>query len=144
MAFPGSGIHFYIFEVPSQPKQDGFLKKIPSPFSTVKVMLQPIERIALLLQPKDEFYNWLAQADRKAGSENNDAFRNDPTVYLIEPFYTLQEKEKFLQDHYLELWRNELSLWHEEELWPTDMSLGQFLQWFDLHLHREVFQLHAP
>ncbi|MFN3554871.1 MAG: hypothetical protein ACK4VN_02785 [Bacteroidales bacterium] len=107
-------------------------------------MLQPIERIALLLQPKDEFYNWLAQADRKAGSENNDAFRNDPTVYLIEPFYTLQEKEKFLQDHYLELWRNELSLWHEEELWPTDMSLGQFLQWFDLLLHREVFQFHAP
>jgi len=45
----------------------------------------------------------------------------------------------YIDEIYLQLFKMELASWYEEEsLWPKDLSLKAFWEWFNVEIHSTV------
>ncbi len=99
----------------------------------------PTQYSALVLERKDKFYKWLAVANKKAPRDEN-FYPGDHGVYLIENVITASELKEFLQSEYLGLFESELAEWHPSELWPADLTIELFMEFFYPNVHRQVYR----
>jgi len=103
--------------------------------------IQSKDFTALVLKRKQAFLDWLKEADRRAMSENDHDFAGDYGTYLVKIVSTTSEIENFLRNQFKELFENELREWHEPEFWPEDISYELFCQWFEVEVHRQVYEV---
>lgn len=106
----------------------------------VSIVRDFANRSALVVIPKEPFKEW-AELYNEGTVESLSEHVNEKHVYLIEFFY----KDNFrdiLSQYYEEIFESELSTWNYiEDEWPKDRSIDMFLEWFDVSLTNDIFDL---
>ena len=68
-----------------------------------------------------------------------DSLRSDCTVILLPEFNEPEEAVAHIDEQYEQLFKVEVASWYDDEdLWPKDMSLKAFWEWFDVEIHSTV------
>lgn len=96
-----------------------------------------VDRSVAVIKPKAPFLNWLnAVPDNDMIDLSLDALRADCTVLLLPEFDEPEDAISHIDELYEQIFRMELASWYEDEdLWPKDMSLKTFWEWFDVEVH---------
>ncbi len=93
-----------------------------------------------MLVRKKAFCQWLRDADRRAGSDQEPLYTGDYGVYMVDGLHTPAAVTDFVESHYRQLFENELREWHEPDLWPKNRDYDTFCQFFEVQVHRQVYQ----
>jgi hypothetical protein len=92
-----------------------------------------LNRLLVVVTPKEPFAKWVARTDPKDKSPPTLAdIRRESTAYLIEECVMEDEYPRALRRHFHEIFENELAGWYTlEETWPKIRSFTMFQDWFD-------------
>lgn len=104
-------------------------------------MIKITDFTALVLARKEPFYHWLEEANQQSRGDDDNAYAGDHGNYLVKDVHTQAEVEVYLKANFRILWENELREWHEPSLWPQNMNYELFCQWYDVQVHRQVYEL---
>ncbi|OOG21459.1 hypothetical protein B1C78_16210 [Thioalkalivibrio denitrificans] len=99
-----------------------------------------LNRAALLLKYKEPAVRWINEADPYPDGKilTIEDVNRERTVYLISDADagTDDDVRRWVEANFLSLWEWELEGWYtDERLWPTDQTLNQFDEWFDVEYH---------
>lgn len=95
-----------------------------------------VDRSVAVIKPKEPFLTWLNSVPGNDMDLSLDSLRSDCTVILLPEFNDPEEGVAHIDEIYEQLFKMELASWYEEEsLWPTDVSLKAFWEWFDVEIH---------
>ena len=104
-----------------------------------------INRAAILLKYKEPAIRWVN--DPELGDEIDHTefteyeINSERTVYLIsdEDAETDESVSQWIELNYINLFQNELDSWiTDESMWPQDLSLGLFYEWFEVECHTMI------
>lgn len=99
-----------------------------------------VDRSVAVIKPKEPFHQWLHAVPGNDVDLTLDSMRTDCTVILLPEFVDPEEGVAYLDDIYEQLFKMELASWYEDPaLWPADLSLKAFWEWFDVEIHSTVF-----
>ena len=74
-----------------------------------------------------------------------DKIRLDVNSYLLPEVEEIEDGINIIDEKYDEIFYLELSSWTEdEELWPKDLSLEMFWQWFDVEIIPTIIDICEP
>ena len=103
-------------------------------------MQEILNRSALFVRPKNPFKEW-AKLYNESPMEDLNQRLKEKHIYLIERFH----QENFfdiLKPYYLEIFEYELLSWNGyKSEWPQNRSLELFLEWFDVKLCEDLYDL---
>lgn len=100
---------------------------------------ESINRNAILIRPKEPFFNWL-----------NALFKDDTPVlekeenniYLIREMDSNEHIDRWIKKNFDDLFVNELNDWYTDESgWPTNRTYKMFCEWFDVEINSMVLDL---
>ncbi|WP_293761931.1 hypothetical protein [uncultured Aquitalea sp.] len=100
-----------------------------------------VDRAVAVVKPKQPFLDWL---NAVPGNEDMvdlslDSLRSDCTVILLPEFNQPEEAVAHIDEIYEQLFKMEVASWFDDEaVWPADMSLKTFWEWFDVEIHSTV------
>lgn len=96
-----------------------------------------VERSVVVLKPKQPFLDWINNSfDNVPQHLTLSALRLDCNSYLIPEVEEIEDGIKYVDSKYTELFALELATWTEDEtLWPTDLSLKMFWEWFEVFVY---------
>jgi len=99
-----------------------------------------VDRSVAVIKPKAPFLDWLNKVpDNDMVDLTLEALRSDCTVILLPEFNEPEEGVAYIDEIYEQLFKMELASWYEDDaLWPTDLSLKAFWEWFDVEIHSTV------
>jgi len=105
-------------------------------------MLKILNRTAVIITPKQAFYDMLAGIMGEEAEQASAPYTDDEsTVYLIEET-DLDEpatKER-LKSCYIEICREEINGWFtDQSKWPTHITWKDFTTWFHISIQTMVF-----
>lgn len=97
-----------------------------------------VNRGFISVQPKQAFWDWANEFESEFDfSEDNNV---EPNIYLIEDDF--MEVEPLIEQNFKVIFSNELSVITEnEEDWPKNRKLEDFLNWFVIDFGTTVFDL---
>lgn len=96
---------------------------------------------ALEVIPKEPFLNWLNKLEVELELQKTtlDTLIDDTYIYVIKLDSYEEEIEEYLEEHFSQIFKNELETWSlEVEKWPEDRSLEVFNEWFECKVHNMV------
>lgn len=97
---------------------------------TKNTLPQEINRSALIVRPRQALEDWINQVE---GKKVFDLSRADSSVYLIPEEFDTEDPAIALQPHYKQIFESELESWYtDRSLWPADLSLASFRNFFDI------------
>lgn len=99
-----------------------------------------VDRSVAIIKPKQPFHDWLKSVpDQDMVDLSLDALRADCTAILLPEFDEPEEAVSHIDEIAEKLFRLELASWYEDDsLWPADLSLKAFWEWFDVEIHSTV------
>lgn len=98
-----------------------------------------VDRSVAIIKPKEPFHQWLLAVPDNDADLTLESLRSDCTAILLPEFIDPEEAVSYLDDHYEQFFKMELASWYEEPgLWPADLSLKAFWEWFDVEIHSTV------
>lgn len=98
-----------------------------------------VDRSVAVIKPKEPFLQWLNSVPGNDMDLSLDSLRTDCTVILLPEFTDPEEGVSHVDEMYEQLFKMELASWYEDEsLWPKDLSLKAFWEWFDVEIHATV------
>ena len=99
-----------------------------------------VDRCIAVIKPKKPFLEWLkSMPDNDMFEVSLDVLRSDCTVLMLPEFDEPEQAIAYIDDISEQLFKVELATWYEDEkLWPADMSLKTFWEWFDVEVHSTV------
>ena len=102
-----------------------------------------IDRMALVLQPKEAFIAWLKEIHKEefAKEEGSEELTmlTEPSVILIPVIEDDEAFENYIKLHYAAWLAYEFGSWCEnEQEWPEQRDLEAFQEYFDVHVHSIV------
>ncbi len=98
-----------------------------------------VDRSVAVLKPKAPFLAWLNALPDNTIELSLSSLRSDGTVVLMPEFTEPEQGIAYLDEIYDQLFKMELYSWCEEtSLWPSDLSLKAFWEWFDVEIHSSV------
>jgi len=98
-----------------------------------------VDRSVAVIKPKAPFMDWLNAVPDSDIDLTLESLRADCTVILMPEFAEPEEGVAYLDEIYEQLFKMELASWYDdEELWPKDLSLKAFWEWFDVEIHSTV------
>ena len=98
-----------------------------------------VDRAVAVIKPKEPFHKWLHAVPDNDVDLTLDSLRSDCTVILLPEFREPEEGVAYIDEIYEQLFKMELASWYEDPaLWPQDMSLKAFWEWFDVEIHSTV------
>ena len=102
-----------------------------------------VERSIVVIKPKQAFVDWVITTfDDLEGHLNLENMRIDCNSYLIPEIDEIEDGIKFVDEKYDDLFRMELSSWTaDENLWPQNISLKIFWEWFDVEISPSLIDL---
>lgn len=103
-----------------------------------------IDRSAVILTPKEPFLTWLNSVEQDGNQWSLNEIRSDPTVYLIPSQETEVRAAHYINSIYSELFNRVLEEWiMEKELWPKELTLDMFYDWFDIYFYSSIIDTDA-
>lgn len=102
-----------------------------------------INRAAMLLKYKLPALKWINEADPEVPDQglSLDEVNSDRNVYLVkqETAESPEALREWVELNLDVLFESELECWHsDEDLWPTDLDLTLFDEWFELECHTAI------
>ncbi|RTK94341.1 MAG: hypothetical protein EKK64_08655 [Neisseriaceae bacterium] len=100
-------------------------------------MFYVVERSIVVLKPKQPFLDWINNSLATSSETLLDlqSIRIDCNSYLIPEVNEIESGVAFVDDIYESLFQMELASWSEEqELWPQELTLKMFWEWFDVEI----------
>lgn len=94
------------------------------------VPMQEINRSALIVRPRKSMQEWINAIE---GKTVYDLTRAEPSVYLVPEVFDTEDSAAVWQPYYKQIFEKELEGWYPDRaLWPADLSLLCFLDFFDI------------
>ncbi|QMT33040.1 hypothetical protein LNQ82_00445 [Conchiformibius steedae DSM 2580] len=101
-----------------------------------------IDRTAVVLKPTEVFLNWLKSCDDDLPDLTLAQLRANCSVFLVPQFDEPEQAVAYFDEKYQWIFEAELSSWAiERPLWPKQMDLQTFWEFFDLEVHDTVTDL---
>jgi hypothetical protein len=105
----------------------------------IPYFFESIDRNAILVRPKQPFYDW-ANAMFKDGKPINE--KDECNIYLVHEKASNEEVMKWMRTHFDDIFVNELNDWCTDEgRWPQKRTYAVFTTWFDVEVHSMVLDL---
>ena len=102
-----------------------------------------VERSIAIIKPKTPLLNWVNSIFTDLPKELTlDSIRIDCNSYLIPEVEEIEDGINYIDEKFEDLFALELASWTEDEnLWPTDLNLKMFWEWFDVEVHPTTIDL---
>lgn len=98
-----------------------------------------VDRSVAVIKPKEPFREWLLSVPDNDVDLTLDSLRTDCTVILLPEFVDPEEGVAHVDEIYQQLFKMELASWYDDtSVWPKDLSLKAFWEWFDVEIHSTV------
>lgn len=107
-------------------------------------MFYVVERSIVVIKPKQPFLDWvnnnLAVSNETLLDLSN--IRIDCNSYLIPEINEIEDGVAYVDEMYEALFQLELASWSEDQsLWPQELSLKMFWEWFDIEISPTLIDL---
>jgi hypothetical protein len=107
-------------------------------------MFYVVERSIVVIKPKQPFLDWinnnLAISNETLLDLSN--IRIDCNSYLIPEINEIEDGVAYVDEVYEALFQLELASWSEDQsLWPQELSLKMFWEWFDIEISPTLIDL---
>lgn len=100
-----------------------------------------LNRGVVIVTPKQPYREWAERLDEN-GPGLLPGGEGERNIYLIPPFVTDDDAWEILEDHYEQIFDNELGDWHNDpDAWPQNRTFELFQQWFHVEFHSVVEDL---
>lgn len=97
-----------------------------------------VKRTALVLKPRQAFWNWVKSIDPEFDRVPLDD--NEPDVYLLPDYETKEQMERWLKKNFDELFTEQMNNWYvDDSLWAQNRTFKLFNEYFDYSLHTMVW-----
>ncbi|HEY2721658.1 MAG TPA: hypothetical protein VGI82_08035 [Chitinophagaceae bacterium] len=104
--------------------------------NAIPVFFDNVKRTAIVINPKNPFYDWLKSID----PNDTSAMDANSDVYLLRDFETESEMESWLKRNFDLIFSDQLNNWYvDEKLWVTNRTFKMFKEWFDYSLHTMIW-----
>jgi hypothetical protein len=98
---------------------------------------ESVRRSALVIQPKQPFFEWLKSIDPSDESQSLE-FHSD--VYLLKDFEEVTQMENWLKKNFDKIFSDQLNNWYvDKSLWVKSRTFKMFSEWFSYSLHTMVW-----
>lgn len=105
-------------------------------------MIRIVNRAVAVIRPKAAYVDWANSLPDPVEGYGLEEARKECTTLLIPDYDFESDAEKFIEEHYSWIFRNELAEWWEVEAdWPEDRDYRMFQDWFEVEFHSIVFDL---
>ena len=96
-----------------------------------------IERSVAVIKPKEPFLAWVNDSfDDLTTRLTLENIRVDCNSYLIPEVEEIEDGINFVDEKFMELFALEFASWTDDKnVWPQDLSLKMFWEWFDVEIH---------
>ena len=107
-------------------------------------MFSVVERSILVLKPRQPLLEWI---NTKLAISNETlldlaSIRIDCNSYLIPEVNEIEDGVAYVDEIYEALFQMELASWSEDQsLWPEELSLKTFWEWFDVEISPTLIDL---
>lgn len=107
-------------------------------------MFYVVERSIVVLKPKQAFLDWINTnlATSTESLLDLSSIRIDCNSYLIPEVSEIEDGIAYVDEFFESLFQLELSSWTEDQaLWPQELSLKMFWEWFDIEISPTLIDL---
>lgn len=109
-------------------------------------MFYVVERSIVVLKPKQNFLEWVNTnlATSTDSLLDLSSIRIDCNSYLIPEVSEIEDGVAYVDEFFESLFQLELASWTEDQtLWPQELSLKMFWEWFDVEISPTLIDLTA-
>ena len=106
-------------------------------------MFYTLDHSIAVVKPKQPVLNWLMSIFKDDHLNLSlEKIRVDVNSYLLPPIEEIEDGINFVDEKYSEIFYLELSSWtDDEDLWPKDLSLEMFWEWFDIEVIPSIIDI---
>lgn len=107
-------------------------------------MFYVVERSVIVIKPKEPFLEWINNSLAISNETLLDlaSVRIDCNSYLIPEVTEIEDGIAYVDDIFEPLFQMELASWTEDQnLWPQELSLKMFWEWFDVEISPTLIDL---
>ena len=99
-----------------------------------------LERSMVIIKPKQPLLDWVNQSFIELPQPLTlDSVRIDCNTYLIPEVNELEDGINYIDEQFADLFELELNSWTDDKkLWPQELTLKMFWEWFDVEVHSTV------
>lgn len=99
-----------------------------------------LERSMAIIKPKQPFLDWINKSFIELPQPLAlDSVRINCNSYLIPEVEELEDGINYIDEQFADLFELELTSWTDDKkLWPQDLTLKMFWEWFDVEVHSTV------
>lgn len=111
-----------------------------NPWNTILESIQEekmLNRTALILRYREPALCWINGNDPEGHQMTLEEVNTDQTVYLVadDAADTHEKCRRWLKKNYLFFFESELDGWFPEDVWPGELTLKLFGEWFAPEFH---------
>lgn len=102
-----------------------------------------VEHSIAVIKPKQPFLDWINQNFKDLPEHLSlDTIRIDCNSYLIPEVDEIEDGISYIDQRFEDIFAIELASWIEDEsVWPQDLTLKMFLEWFDVEVFPTMIDL---
>lgn len=107
-------------------------------------MFYVVERSIVVIKPKQPFLDWINNHLAISDETLLDlaSIRIDCNSYLIPEVNEIEDGISYIDEVFEALFQLELASWSEDQdLWPQELSLKMFWEWFDIEISPTLIDL---
>ena len=107
-------------------------------------MFYVVERSIVVLKPKQPFLDWINMNLANSADTLLDlnSVRIDCNSYLIPEVSEIEDGVAYVDEFFEALFQLEFASWTEDQnLWPQELSLKMFWEWFDVEISPTLIDL---
>lgn len=108
-------------------------------FEPIPYFYDSIDRNAIIVRPKEPFYDWLNSVfpeDKPTSS------KDENNIYLVREMDNNEAVLKWVRKNYEKIFINELNDWYtDEEEWPDNRTYKMFVEWFEIEICSMILDL---
>lgn len=105
-----------------------------------------INRTMVTLVPEQPFLDWIKAVDPEpVPALTLDQVREDQSVFLLPADIANSQENavRWVEKRWQSFFEFMLGEWFDDSLWPDDLTLAMFREWFSIRFHSMVFDMAA-
>jgi len=103
--------------------------------------MESVNRAALIVKPRQPFVDWANSTPGEDKYTLQDLTRDNLT-FLIPEYNSQEETLKYVKKIFHQIFEWQLFGWYtDENVWPKNRNWKMFLDWFEIEMNSEVFDL---
>jgi hypothetical protein len=106
------------------------------------VVMNTINRSAIVVTPGQLFLNWLHRVDPTSAHLTLADLTQEPTIYLLPECDNQEQALEYLGEISSDIFEEQLNGWYRvPSAWPTERDLSVFQRWFECSFHSMIIDL---